>query len=110
MLNTKEYFNQFDVTFAVEELDNEAAATIQGGYDLIVYDGYNGTGEVLGEFNFGKAVLGAGNNRISSVKINAGRWKFSDWYYYSGQFEEFTNTGTINLDSLDNRTSSIQRF
>ena len=33
MLNTKENFNQLDATLAVKELDNETAATIQGGWD-----------------------------------------------------------------------------
>ncbi|WP_322685052.1 hypothetical protein [Nostoc sp. DedQUE07] len=110
MLNTKENFNQLDVTLAVKELGNEAAATIQGGFDLIAYDGFNGKGSVLGEFNFGKSVLGAGNNRISSVRINAGRWKFSDGFFGLGESETISRTGLFNFRSLNNRISSLKRF
>lgn len=111
MLNTKENFNQLDATLAVKELDNETAATIQGGWDLIAYNGFNGKGTVLGKFNFGDSKLSEkGNNKISSVRINAGRWRFSDGFYGLGKSETITKKGLWNFNDLNNKISSLKRY
>ena len=96
----------------VQELDNETAAAIQGGWDLEVYDGPNGTGELLGSFNHGTKQIGSVNNdRISSVKVNAGTWRLYNGAWYTGQSQRFGATpGVYNLSAkYDNKTSSILR-
>ncbi|MEH2289035.1 beta/gamma crystallin-related protein [Nostoc sp.] len=95
MSNTKENFNQLDVTLAVKELDNEVAATCSGGApkfytggsnpDVILYDDINfGSKAALpinaelygGDSNLDNSAIGSGwNNRTSSIKVIRGTWK-----------------------------------
>lgn len=107
MLNTK----QVEATLAVEELDNEVAATIQGGAGLDVYRHVNGR-DLLGSFNFASSSLSSNaNNQISSVRINAGRWKFYEYPNYVGRVWEVTTRGLHNVPSWFNDTiSSLKRF
>jgi hypothetical protein len=107
MLNTK----QVEATLAVEELDNEVAAGIQGGYDMKVYRHVN-SGDWLGSFNFGKDVLSSdANNQISSVLVNAGRWRFFEYPNYLGRFWTVTTQGEHNVPSwLNDKISSIRRI
>jgi hypothetical protein len=111
MNNITQQSLELNTIAGVEDLSNENAATIQGGWDLIAYDGLNGKGSVLGKFNFGKSVLSpGGNNKISSVRINAGRWKFSDGFYGTGESQRIRKTGLFNFGSLNNRISSLKRY
>ncbi|MEH2448089.1 MAG: hypothetical protein V7K18_20650 [Nostoc sp.] len=115
MLNTKEYFNQLESTLAVKELDNETAAIIQGGYDLIAYSEPNGKG-VLGSFNLGSPKLSTkGNNKISSVRINKGVWRLYNFFNYNtkGGYETLgpNKPGEVwNLNRFDNKTSSLRKI
>ncbi len=105
--------NQLEAIAVVNELDNETAATIQGGWDLLAYNNNTGTGNPIGKFNHGTSVISAvNNNKIGSVRINAGRWKFSDLYYGLGQSVRIAKNGLHNLATLgfDNKTSSIARY
>ncbi len=99
----------------VKELDNETAATIQGGWDLIAYDGFYGTGNVIGKYNIGDADLPTErNNKISSVKINGGRWKLYDGFNYKGASTQVltkNKPGEVwNLVGFNNKTSSLRDF
>jgi hypothetical protein len=107
MLNTK----QVEASLAVEELDNEVAATIQGGADLEVYRHVNAK-DLLGTFNFGSSTLSSNaNNQISSVRVNAGRWRFYEYPHYIGRVWEITNRGLYNAPPWFNDTiSSLRRF
>ncbi len=77
MLNTKENFNQLGTTLAVEELDNEVAATCSGGVAYLYQDKgfqgrrlqfFNGEND-LRKWNF--------NDKTSSIKIVGNeRWRF----------------------------------
>lgn len=111
MLNAKEYFNQLDETLAVKELDNETAATIQGGWDLIAF---GGKGEELGKFNVGSPMLSKkGNNKISSVRINGGRWKLYDLFNYKGDSVTLgpNKPGEVwALNRFANKTSSLRQI
>lgn len=98
---------------AIHFLNDEVAATIQGGWDLLVYDNNSGTGEPIGKFNHGSSVLSSvNNNKIGSVRINAGRWKFADLYYGLGSSVKIAKKGLHNLATLgfDNKTSSVSRY
>jgi len=84
MSNTKEYFNQLDTTLAVQELDNETAAALQGGHDLEVYRHANSV-DRLGSANYGWPRLSSNaNDQISSVKVNSGQWRFYEHADYQG--------------------------
>ncbi len=116
MLNTKEHFNQLDATLAVNEIDNETAAGIQGGVNLTLYNKDNFTG-VLGEFNFGKVprLSVRADNKIESIKITAGKWQFFTREDFKGSSRIYTknsgNKGRINLpSSFDNVISSFKRI
>ncbi|MDZ8035902.1 beta/gamma crystallin-related protein [Nostoc sp. DedSLP04] len=80
MLNTKEKFKQIDATLAVEELDNEVAATCSGGLDVAYlyqddgFEGrrltfYEGTDD-LGIYNF--------NDKTSSITVIGNK----SWVFY----------------------------
>jgi hypothetical protein len=107
MLNTK----QVEATLAVEELDNEVAAAIQGGYDMEVYRHIGGR-DRLGSFNFGRDVLSSdANNQISSVLVNAGRWRFFEYPNYLGRFWTVTTRGRHDVPSwFNDKISSIRRI
>lgn len=96
---------------AVKELDDEVAAAIQGGYDLEVYRHANQK-DWLGGFNFGTDGLSSNaNNQISSIKVNAGRWKFFDWSNYLGQSWTVSGPGTYNVPEwFNDRITSIRRY
>lgn len=110
MSNTEEYFNQFDA-IAVKELDDEVAATIQGGkYDLQVYKDPNFQ-NLLGELNLSPGRLPPKlDNQISSIKINNGRWRFSDLPNEQGLSVTF-DPGSYQVlpKGIDDKTSSIIR-
>jgi len=109
MSNTKEYFNQLDATLAIEELDNETAAAIQGGHGLEVYRHAN-LGDHLGSFNYGSPGLSSNaNDQISSVRVNSGQWRFYEHANYQG--ESFVlGTGTWNVPSnFNDRISSLRK-
>ncbi|MBN3905528.1 MAG: hypothetical protein HWQ35_02765 [Nostoc sp. NMS1] len=82
MLKTKQDFKQLETTLVVKEVDNETAATIQGGWDLAAYR----------DINFGTRIVSANSslptlpteadNQISSIIINRGKWRFYDWSHY----------------------------
>ena len=111
MLNTKEYFNQLDATLAVNEIDNETAATIQGGAAMTLYRHGIGS-EILGEFNGGglRRLSTNANNQASSVKITAGKWKFYDYPEWNplGASVEL-GVGTWNFVGLNDKISSFKR-
>ncbi len=95
MLNTKENFNQLDATLAVNEIDNEAAATIQGGADLIIYRDYGDKSTWLGQFNTKSPyeLSKTANDAISGVIINKGTWKFfknAGFEAKNGPYDSFT--------------------
>ncbi|MDZ8035903.1 beta/gamma crystallin-related protein [Nostoc sp. DedSLP04] len=107
MLNTKQNFNQLDATLAVEELDNEVAATCSGGAALLYQnDGFNqgnsgrrlrffeGT-DNLGIYNF--------NDQTSSIRITGSR----SWVFYpdiNNQGRPVTlRPGEYNLSQLQQR-------
>lgn len=110
MLSTKEHFNQLETTLAVKELDNETAATIQGGYALEVYIHINFR-DRLGRANRGWSRLSSNaNDQISSVKINSGRWRFYEHANYKGA-SFVRGPGRWNVPSnFNDRISSIERI
>ncbi|MEH1836677.1 MAG: beta/gamma crystallin-related protein [Nostoc sp.] len=108
MLSTKENLKQLDATLAVKELDNETAAAIQGGYALEVFDDYNYT-DRIGSFNVRSPQVKA-NDRISSIQVNAGTWRFYVDADYKGTYFE-VGPGRYSLFNypLDNKISSLKR-
>jgi hypothetical protein len=106
MLNTK----QVEATLAVEELDNEVAAAIQGGrqYALEVYRHANGNdNDRLGRFDTKLSALSSNaNDQISSIRVNAGRWMFYEDANYQGRSFELKTPGLYNLPSGFNDTIS----
>lgn len=110
MLNTKEHFEQLETTLAVKELDDEAAAAIQGGWDLQVYRHANLV-DKLGSFNFGKSRLSSNaDDQITSFRINAGRWRFYTGANYTGRFFTWDKKGDWNVAaSFNDVISSIRR-
>ncbi|MEH2289033.1 beta/gamma crystallin-related protein [Nostoc sp.] len=118
MSNTKEHFNQLDA-IAVTELDNEAAAAIQGGAALTVYQDV-GLANQLGEFNIGKGRLSASaNDEISSIRITEGRWKFYEDANYKGAAIDFGpgnydltsyKFGFLGIRSWNDNISSFKRI
>jgi len=107
MLNTK----QVEATLAVEELDNEVAAAIQGGYDLQVYRHANGR-DLLGDLNTSRSSLSSNaNDQISSVRVNAGRWRFYEHANYTGQAWEAPVGRLSNVPAwFNDKISSILRL
>lgn len=111
MSNTKEYFKQLDA-IAVKELDDEVAATIQGGkYALQVYKDPDFR-NLLGEFNLSPGRLPPRlDNQISSIRINRGRWKFFDHPNLQGTSVVFGRGAYSDLSKgLDDKISFIQRI
>lgn len=106
MLNTKEYFKQLEAIPAVKELDDEVAATIQGGWDLEAFKDINYRGGRLAAANVGFPRLNSADNHISSLKIHAGKWRFYNFPDYSerggykdlgpGQYPWVVNAGIPN--------------
>ena len=84
---------------------------MQGGYDLQVYRHANQK-DPLGEFNFGKDSLSSNaDNQISSITINAGRWRLYKLENYFGRYVEYTKPGKYNIpSSFNDSISSIKRF
>jgi len=107
MLNTK----QVEATLAVEELDNEVAAAIQGGYDLQVYRHANGI-DLLGDLGTSRSSLSSNaNDQISSVRVGVGRWLFYEHANYTGQAWEAPVGRLSNLPSwFNDKASSILRL
>ncbi|MFB2879431.1 beta/gamma crystallin-related protein [Floridanema aerugineum] len=69
-----ELITEFE-TFAFTELDNETSATIQGGWNMQVFDNDDFTG-LLGSFNYGGKRQLIHNDQISSIIIRSGQWRF----------------------------------
>ena len=105
MLNTK----QLEATLAVNELDNQTAAAIQGGAALTVYRHAN-LQDKLGEFNGGglRTLSSNANNQISSVEITAGKWNFYDLPHYLGRSLQL-GVGKWNIVGLNDKISSFKR-
>lgn len=63
---------------AVQELDNETAAAIQGGYSLELYDDDDAKlDQLLGSFDFGGKPRLISNDKISTIVINDDtKWRF----------------------------------
>jgi len=106
--------NQHEQLF--QELGNETAAAIQGGANLTLYNNDNFTGR-LGEFNFGQVprLSVNANNKIESIVITNGTWRFYTGEDFTGSSRTYTkNSGTngrINLPaSFDNVISSFKRI
>lgn len=95
----EQLFTELTGIAGVEELSNETAAAIQGGWDLEVYRDYN-LKDRVGSFNVRSPQVKA-NNQISSVKINAGVWRFYDLPNYRGNFLDL-GPGTHNLVGFTN--------
>lgn len=107
MLNTKEHFYQLDA-IAVTELDNETAAAIQGGAALEVFRDINLIDRV-GSFNVRSPQVKA-NDQISSLRINAGTWRFYEDANYKGASFDI-GPGAWNLTaSWNDRISSLKRI
>ena len=89
----EQLFTELTGIAGVQELDNEAAAAIQGGDALELYNdtGVFGASGLLGEFNRGgKAKLSSkANDKISSIVIHDGRWRFYEHENYGGASIEF---------------------
>lgn len=83
MLNTKEHFDRLDTTLAVQEINNDTAAAIQGGYNMQVFDNSNFT-SLLGSFNYGGKKNLIHNDQISSIVISKGKWRFYRDANYKG--------------------------
>ena len=115
MLNTKEYFNQLDATLAVNEIDNETAAAIQGGASLRVFNYGTNPRQQLGEFNYGKVdQVSKSADKISPLQILANKvWRFYADKNFQGANAAFSRkdmkNGKIELPaSLNNKVSSFQ--
>ena len=109
MLNTKEYFNQLDA-IAVTELDNETSATIQGGYNLQLFNGDDVKTGLLGSFNSGGKPRLIANDQISSILVNSGQWRFYEHADYKGAaFTVGKGRWTLKNHSLNNKISSFQK-
>jgi Beta/Gamma crystallin len=68
---------------ALTELDDETAATTQGGWNMQVFDNDNYTG-LLGSFNSGGKKRLIHNDQISSIIISKGQWRFYKNANYKG--------------------------
>lgn len=107
----QEYFNQLDATLAVNELDNETAAAIQGGHDLEVYRHAN-YGDRMGSYNIGWSDLSSkanANDQISSVIVNAGQWRFYEHANYQGASFVVGRGGWNVPSNFNDRISSIDQ-
>jgi hypothetical protein len=68
---------------AFTELDDETGAAIQGGYKLELYDTEN-FGQRLGSFDYGGKKKLIADNKISSIVVNDGLWRFYEKPNYKG--------------------------
>jgi Beta/Gamma crystallin len=95
---------------AFQELDNETAAAIGGGANIDVYRDSN-LRVKLGSFNFGSARLSpAANDKISSVRVNAGTWRLYEHVNYQGRFVTY-RPGSHNVPLwFNDRTSSLRKI
>ena len=113
MLTTKKYFNQLDATLAVNELDNQTAAAIQGGAAMTLYRHANLTGDILAAFDGGgvRTMSSNANNQASSVRITEGKWRFYDLPYWNplGRSVEL-GVGVWNFVGLNDKISSLRRI
>lgn len=86
MLNTKQYFNQLDA-IAVQELENETAAAIQGGAAVTLYEheSYNQKkdGRVK-PISSSTRNVGSINDKTTSIKVSSGIWEFYKDENYNG--------------------------
>jgi hypothetical protein len=107
MLNTKEV----EATLAVEELDNEVAAAIQGGCDLQIYKHANGI-DWLNDIDESRTSLSSNaNDKISSVRVGVGRWIFYEHANYGGRSWEAPRGKLSNVPSwFNDKISSIRRI
>ena len=97
---------------AFEELDNETAAAIGGGADKIQVYRDSNLRVPLGGYNTGSSsrLSPVSNDKISSIKVNAGTWVLYDLPNHQGQSSVRYGPGSHNLPSLLNdRTSSLKQ-
>lgn len=116
MLNIKDYFNQLDATLALEELNDEVAATCSGGAAVTLYE--NGRfnqdkdGRVL-PLNKSIANLGSFNDKTSSFIISQGTWEFyADENYNKLLFKRGPGRYPVlstGKDGVNDRVSSLKR-
>lgn len=89
----EQLFTELTGIAGVQELDNEAAAAIQGGDALELYKdtGVFGASGLLGSFNTGgkRRLSSNANDQISSIVIRDGRWRFYENENYGGASLEF---------------------
>ena len=109
---------EFEAT-AIQELDNETAAAIQGGYNLELYDNEDFTKRV-GSFNYGGKKKLIADNKISSIVVKDGLWRFYEKPNYDESGGAYT-LGTLEDGKpayyklgpgsayLNNQISSFQR-
>jgi hypothetical protein len=112
MLETQKDFNQLDATLAVEELDNQTSAAIQGGAAMTLYRHSNPSRDILGQFDGGglRTLSSNANNQASSVRITEGKWKFYNFPYWNplgGSVE--LGVGHWNFTGLNDKISSFKR-
>lgn len=62
-------------TSTFTEVDDETSATIQGGWNLQVFNNEDFTG-LLGSFDYGGKKRLTHNDQISSIIIRSGQWRF----------------------------------
>jgi hypothetical protein len=90
------------------ELSSTEAELIQGGWDFTGYDGYNKSGKVLAQANFGIPDLKY-PNRISSVHITGGEWTLYRKDNYKDPIVTLTPETWNLYGSYNNSTNSIKQ-
>ena len=95
---------------AFEELDNETAAAIGGGGAIDVYRD-SGIRVLLAGYDTSTARVGPTiNDRISSVKVNAGRWTLYENANFQGRSVTY-GRGSYNVPSwFNDKASSLRRI
>jgi hypothetical protein len=88
------------------DLSSTEAEVIQGGWDLIAYDGYYGTGKVLAKTNSGIRNLKY-PNRISSIRIKEGNWALYNKDNYRDRIRTLGPGNWNLLGGLNNSINSL---
>ncbi|MBR8839362.1 MAG: hypothetical protein DSM106950_36505 [Stigonema ocellatum SAG 48.90 = DSM 106950] len=98
---------EFEAT-AIQELDNETAAAIGGGYNIQFYDNNNFT-ELLGSWNDGGKPTLISNDKISSIIVNDGEWRLYADPNYKGAAHTYGPGKYVLPSDLNNKVSSFIR-
>ncbi len=93
---------------AIQELDNETAAAIGGGYNIQFYDNNNYT-ELLGSWNDGGKPTLINNDKISSIIVNDGSWRLYADANYKGAAHTYGPGKYVLPSDLNNKVSSFIR-